>query len=190
MPEKTRPIARTRPRLFVPLAAVLIGVPAPAQAEPPGVTWGEPTKVASGEAYQGPWRMNESQFHYVGDPTVVINEEGVVGVAWADQSRQDIYFQIYAPDGAKRFEQPVNVSRTPMVFSWLPRMVIAGSGPSSVYVLWQEIVFSGGSHGGEIFFARSSDGGCDAKNESSSPGSAPPLSLAMRSHSAGAASGS
>jgi hypothetical protein len=28
-----------------------------------------------------------------------------------------------------------------------------------VYVLWQEIVFSGGSHGGEIFFARSRDGG-------------------------------
>src|SRR5262249_7430026 len=28
-----------------------------------------------------------------------------------------------------------------------------------VYVLWQEIVFSGGGHGGEIFFSRSSDGG-------------------------------
>jgi hypothetical protein len=121
------------------------------------VTWGEPIKVASGEAYKGPWRMNASQYRYVDDPTVVINEEGVVGIAWADQSRQDIYFQIYAPDGAKRFEEPVNVSRTPTIFSWLPRMVIAGSG--SVYILWQEIVFSGGSHGGEIFFARSSDGG-------------------------------
>jgi hypothetical protein len=31
--------------------------------------------------------------------------------------------------------------------------------PGDVYVLWQEIVFSGGSHGGEIFFARSLDGG-------------------------------
>ena len=28
-----------------------------------------------------------------------------------------------------------------------------------VYVLWQEIVFSGGSHGGAIFFARSRDRG-------------------------------
>jgi hypothetical protein len=28
-----------------------------------------------------------------------------------------------------------------------------------VYVLWQEIVFSGGPHGGDIFFARSLDGG-------------------------------
>jgi hypothetical protein len=31
--------------------------------------------------------------------------------------------------------------------------------PKDVYVLWQEIVFSGGSHGGDIFFARSLDGG-------------------------------
>ncbi len=28
-----------------------------------------------------------------------------------------------------------------------------------MYALWQEIVFSGGSHGGEIFFAKSTDGG-------------------------------
>lgn len=28
-----------------------------------------------------------------------------------------------------------------------------------MYALWQEIVFSGGTHGGEIFFARSTDGG-------------------------------
>ncbi len=144
---------------FVALAAALIGACVSGHGEPSGVTWGEPIQVASGEAYQGPWRMNASQFHYVDDPTVAINEEGVVGIAWADQTRQDIYFQIYAPDGAKRFEEPVNVSRTPRIFSWLPRMVIAGSDPSSVYILWQEIVFSGGSHGGEIFFARSSDGG-------------------------------
>ncbi len=159
MPETGRPIAHTSPRLFVPLAAALIGAPAPGQAEPSGVTWDEPIEVASGEAYQGPWRMNESQFHFVDDPTVAINEEGVVGVAWADQSRKDIYLQIYASDGAKRFEEPVNVSRTPRIFSWLPRTVIAGSDPSSVYILWQEIVFSGGTHGGEIFFARSRDGG-------------------------------
>jgi hypothetical protein len=63
------------------------------------VTWGERIEVASGDAYQGPWRMNESEFHYVDDPTVAINEAGVVAVAWADQSRQDIFFQIYAPDG-------------------------------------------------------------------------------------------
>jgi hypothetical protein len=123
------------------------------------VTWGERIEVASGDAYQGPWRMNESEFHYVDDPTVAINEAGVVAVAWADQSRQDIFFQIYAPDGEKRFEKPVNVSRTPEIFSWLPRMVTTSGDPNAVYILWQEIVFSGGTHGGEIFFARSTDGG-------------------------------
>ncbi len=130
-----------------------------AAAEPSGVTWGERIEVASGDAYQGPWRMNESEFHYVDDPTVAINEKGVVAVAWVDQSRKDIFFQIYPADGKRRFERPVNISRTPKIFSWLPRMVITSGDPSRVYVLWQEIVFSGGTHGGELFFARSTDGG-------------------------------
>ncbi len=55
--------------------------------------------------------------------------------------------------------EPVNVSRTPDVFSWLPRVAIPAGALGRVYVLWQEIVFSGGSHGGEIFFARSINGG-------------------------------
>ncbi len=145
--------------LCVLLAIALIAVPIPGQADPFSVTWNKRIEVALGDAYQGPWRMNESEFHYVDDPTVAINDEGVVGVAWADQSRQDIFFQLYAASGEKRFEQPVNVSRTSDIFSWLPRMVITASNPSSVYILWQEIVFSGGTHGGEIFFARSTDGG-------------------------------
>ncbi len=123
------------------------------------VTWGERIEVASGDAYQGPWRMNDSEFRYVDDPTVAINEAGVVALAWVDQSRQDIFFQLYAPDGEMRFKEPVNVSRTPEIFSWLPRMVMTPGNPSAVYILWQEIVFSGGTHGGEIFFARSTDGG-------------------------------
>ena len=32
-------------------------------------------------------------------------------------------------------------------------------GSGNVFVLWQEIIFSGGSHGGEMLFARSSNGG-------------------------------
>ena len=103
--------------------------------------------------------MNESEYDYVDDPTVAIDAKGFVGVAWADQSRKDIFFQIYGPDGERRLEEPVNVSRSPQIFSWLPRMVISGRDASEVYILWQEIVFSGGSHGGEIFFARSTDGG-------------------------------
>ncbi len=103
--------------------------------------------------------MNESQFDYVDDPTVAIDATGTVGVAWADQSRKDIFFQIFGPDGKRRFAKPVNVSRSPQSFSWLPRMVISGRDANEVYILWQEIVFSGGSHGGEIFFAGSTDGG-------------------------------
>lgn len=134
-------------------------VPAAGKAEPPAVIWSEPLEVATGNAYKGPWRMNDSQFDYVDDPTVTIDEDGVVAIAWADQFRKDIFFQVLTPDGERGFSEPVNVSRTPSVFSWLPRMVVAGGDPSSVYTLWQEIVFSGGTHGGEIFFARSSDGG-------------------------------
>ena len=148
------------------LAVVLIAVFALGQADPPGVTWGEKIEVASGGGYRGPWRMNESEYDYVDDPTVAINEQGFVAVAWADQSQKDIFFQIYAPDGKKRLKEPVNVSRSPRIFSWLPRMLIedqrvfhTSTDAIEVYILWQEIVFSGGSHGGEIFFVRSTDGG-------------------------------
>jgi hypothetical protein len=78
---------------------------------------------------------------------------------WVDQRRKDVFFQVYERNGKPRHKQPVNVSRSPEVFSWLPRLVLSPGHPSEVYVLWQEIVFSGGSHGGEIFFARSRDGG-------------------------------
>ncbi len=90
--------------LCVLFAVALIAAPAPRQAGASGVTWEEKIEVASGGGYRGPWRMNESEFYFVDDPTVAINEQGFVGVAWADQSRQDIFFQIYEPDGKKRFE--------------------------------------------------------------------------------------
>ncbi len=141
-------------------AVGLLGGLALGRAELPGVTWGERIEVARGGGSRGPWRMNESAYDFVDDPTVAINEQGVVAVAWADQARKDIFVQIYAPDGTPRLESPVNVSRSPRIFSWLPRMLITSGDPLEVYVLWQEIVFSpGGSHGGEIFFARSADGG-------------------------------
>jgi len=145
--------------LFGLFAVALIAAPARGQADPSGVTWDEKIEVASGGGYRGPWFMNESEFDYVDDPTVAINELGFVGVAWADQSRQDIFFQIYEPDGRKRFGEPVNVSASPRIFSWLPKIVIGPGDAREAYVLWQEIVFSGGTHGGEIFFARSTDGG-------------------------------
>src|ERR671939_82717 len=55
--------------------------------------------------------------------------------------------------------EPVNVSRSPHTFSWLPRIAVSSADPRRVLVLWQEIIFSGGSHGGDILLARSEDGG-------------------------------
>lgn len=100
--------------------------------------------------------MNESRWDYVDDPTVAIDERGGIAVAWVDQARKDVLFQRFSADG-RELGQPVNVSRSPAVFSWLPR--IAVDPRQRVFVLWQEIIFSGGSHGGDILFARSEDGG-------------------------------
>jgi len=135
------------------------GLAPPALAEPVALSWRDPVEVAAGGGHRGPWRMNESNYDYVDDPTVAINDAGVLAVAWADQARQDVLLQVYEPGGDRRFAEPVNVSRTPAVFSWLPRLRIGPGEAGEVHVLWQEIVFSGGSHGGEIFLARSRDGG-------------------------------
>lgn len=153
------PVARIRRGSFALLAVALIAAPAPGRTDPAAVTWEGKIEVASGGGFRGPWRMNDSQFHYVDDPALAINDEGIVGVAWADQSRQDIFFQVFGPDGNKRLEAPAKVSASPRVFSWLPRIVIGPGDAREVYALWQEIVFSGGTHGGEILFARSRDGG-------------------------------
>ena len=131
----------------------------PSASTGPVVTWKDAIEVASGPAFRGPWRMNESEFHFVDDPTVALDARGQVGVAWADHSGKDIFFQRYGTDGTPQLAAPVNVSRSPRTFSWLPRLVVTHGEPAAIHVLWQEIVFSGGSHGGEIFFARSTDGG-------------------------------
>ncbi len=148
----------------LPIAAALIvglslNSAMPGRAEPSGISWDTKIRVSSGDAVKGPWRMNRSKFLYVDDPTVAIGEQGYVGVAWADQARLDIFFQRFGIDGKPKLKKPVNVSRSPATFSWLPRMVVASGSAREVFVLWQEIIFSGGSHGGEIFFARSGDGG-------------------------------
>ncbi|MDX1630503.1 MAG: sialidase family protein [Thermoanaerobaculia bacterium] len=144
--------------LSLGLAAMPCGGKMPSTASTE-VVWEERIEVDSGRGYRGPWRMNESRFLYVDDPTVASNGDGSVGVVWADQARRDLFFQRFGPDGDPLFEKPTNVSRSPRVFSWLPRAVMTSGNPGEVYVLWQEIVFSGGTHGGEAFFARSTDGG-------------------------------
>lgn len=121
--------------------------------------WREPITVATGDAFAGPWRMNDSRFFYVDDPTVAVTDSGGYAVAWVDNRRQDVFFQRYDADGNPQLDKPSNVSKSRKIFSWLPRMVVSSPNADEVYVLWQEIVFSGGSHGGEAFFARSTDGG-------------------------------
>jgi hypothetical protein len=103
--------------------------------------------------------MNESDWRFVDDPTVALSRNGTAGVVWTDHVAQDLFFQVYGPDGTSRLSSPVNVSENPETFSWLPRMAFPTGSPDTVYVLWQEIIFSGGTHGGEALFARSLNGG-------------------------------
>jgi hypothetical protein len=123
------------------------------------LAWHGSTEIASGNGVRGPWQQNDSRYEYVDDPTVALNERGENFVAWVDQASKDVFFQRFSRDGAKRPAQAVNVSRSPETFSWLPRIVTAPGAPEKLYLIWQEIIFSGGSHGGDILFARSNDGG-------------------------------
>jgi hypothetical protein len=110
--------------------------------------------IATGAAQRGPWLMNDSDYRWVDDPTVAI--DGDVGVAWVDQAKKDLFFQRYDAANKARLASPTNVSKSPSTFSWGPRIAMSGR---NVSLLWQEIEFTGGTHGGEIHFARSQDGG-------------------------------
>ena len=121
------------------------------------IDWGPPLEVADGDGYRGPWQMNESQFFYVDDPSVDIGADGTTAVVWVDNRDQNVFLSLYDEDGGEGLDEATNISGSPGVFSWLPRVVMAGE--AEIYVLWQEILFTGGSHGGEILFARSTDGG-------------------------------
>ena len=123
------------------------------------VRWQGSTDIATGRGEKGPWRQNDSRYDYVDDPTVAMDERGRLAVAWVDQARKDVFFQRYGDDGETAIGKPVNISRSPATFSWLPRIAISPDNPQHVYLFWQEIIFSGASHGGEMFFARSEDGG-------------------------------
>jgi hypothetical protein len=120
------------------------------------LVWHGSLDIASARAELGAWQMNESRWDFVDDPTVALDERGGAAVAWVDQASRDVFFRRFSADG-KPAGARVNVSRTPKVFSWLPRVALGPKG--AILVLWQEIVFSGGSHGGDILFARSEDGG-------------------------------
>lgn len=123
------------------------------------LVWQASTEIARGRGERGPWQQNESRYDFVDDPSVAINGRGDVAVAWVDQAAKAVLFQRFSAEGKKQLDQPVNVSRLPQTFSWLPRVAFAPDAPDTVFVLWQEIIFSGGSHGGDILFAKSDDGG-------------------------------
>ncbi len=156
---------------FVAAALLLLAV-TPTAARPDGIEWSEPRLLAEGPAKKGPWRMNRSDYDYVDDPTIALGPDGAAYVAWVDQAPHDAFFQVYGPGGAPRLETPINLPRSPDTFTWLPRLALDPTDPDTVYALWQEIVFSGGSHGGDIVFARSTDGGRSF---------APPQNLTKRS---------
>jgi hypothetical protein len=125
----------------------------------PTLSWQQPVEIAKGSAIRGPWQMNESDFRWVDDPAVDVASSGEAAVVWVDQERKDVFFQRHAADGRPVLPSPTNVSRSGATFSWLPRVVVAPEDVRRVHVLWQEIIFSGGSHGGDILFASSLDGG-------------------------------
>ena len=116
-------------------------------------------EVARGPGERGVWQQNESRYSFVDDPTVAWSRQGELAVAWVDQRRKAVLLQRYSADGNALLGSPVDVSQQPETFSWLPRLAWAPDDAGRLYVLWQEIIFSGGSHGGEILFAVSQDGG-------------------------------
>ncbi len=123
------------------------------------VSWHDAEEIAEGPAYQGPWRMNDSDFRYVDDASAAMDDHGNTALVWVDQAKKDVLFQWHGLQDEADRGDPVVVSDSPDTFSWLPRVAFCPKDDNIIYVLWQEIVFSGGSHGGEIFFARSTDSG-------------------------------
>lgn len=123
------------------------------------IRWQPPLTLARGAGERGPWRQNDSRYDFVDDATVALAPNGTAAVAWVDQARKAVLFQRVSPQGRLQLDRPVDVSRQPATFSWLPRLALAPDAPQRVFVLWQEIIFSGGSHGGEMMLARSLDGG-------------------------------
>ena len=138
------------------LLAIVAQLASAAPALP--VRWHAPVELASGPGVRGPWQQNASRYDFVDDPAVVLADDGTMVVAWVDQARKVVRVQRRAADGAA-LGAPVDVDRQPRTFSWIPKLAMAPDVPQQVFVLWQEIIFSGGSHGGEMMFARSADGG-------------------------------
>lgn len=136
------------------MAALLAIASAPAFAQ---IAWQPAVEIARGEGEHGPWQQNRSRWRFVDDPALAFNARSDLAVAWVDQARQAVLVQRRPREGAPA--APVELAGMPGVFSWQPKLAWAPDEPARLHVLWQEIVFSGGSHGGEILHAVSTDGG-------------------------------
>jgi len=123
------------------------------------IRWQAPLEIARGAGERGAWQQSDSRYDFIDDPAVAWSPRGELAVAWVDQRRKAVLLQRYSADGKALLAAPVDVSRQPETFSWLPRLAWAPGDADRLHVLWQEIIFSGGSHGGEILFAVSDDGG-------------------------------
>lgn len=121
--------------------------------------WQAPIIIATGRAERSRWQQNDSHYRFVDDPAVAMASDGSAVVAWVEQTLRDVFVQRIRPDGGRSPTEPLNVSNTPATFSWLPRIAI---GPGrDIHLLWQEALSSGGSQGGDLLYARSTDGGRD-----------------------------
>jgi hypothetical protein len=138
------------------VACLLLG---PCTSRAAEIAWQAPLDVVRGPGERGAWQQNQSRYDYVDDPSVAWSRQGELAMAWVDQRRKAVLLQRYSADGKALLPTPVDVSRRPETFSWLPRLAWAPDDAGQLHVLWQEIIFSGGSHGGEILFAVSRDGG-------------------------------
>jgi len=142
-------------------AALLAGLLlAAAAGAAQGIRWQAPVEIAQGAGERGPWQQNDSRYDFVDDPTVAWSPQGGLAVAWVDQRSRAVLLQRFSASGEALGSAPVDVSGQPEKFSWMPRLAWEPQADGqALHVLWQEIVFSGGSHGGEMLAARSADGG-------------------------------
>lgn len=168
MSHRETAMPRSTAIVLAAFAIAMPGLPASGERAAADLAWAPAAVLAAGPGEKGAWRQNDSRYDYVDDATVAFAPGGDLALAWVDQRRKDVFFQRAPGSAGGPAGTPVNVSRSPATFSWQPRIALPPGQPhpadgaqsaQTVYLLWQEIIFSGGSHGGDILFARSADGG-------------------------------
>ncbi|WP_200238653.1 hypothetical protein [Thiohalocapsa halophila] len=102
---------------------------------PPAIEWQAPVAIASGDADIGPWRMNQSRFHYVDDPAVAVTAAGSAAVIWVDNERKDV-FSCKAPGDSRRrksdFRAPKTGQRNSSAEGLLSRSLASAASPMAL----------------------------------------------------------